>query len=55
MVKHVVVVVYDVVIGEIALILFLKIEVVVVVLPTIIDSVVSSAVAGTFVVVPLVP
>ena len=47
--KHVVVVVvFDVVIGEIVLILLVKVDIVVGVLPTIIDSVVSSAVVGTF-------
>ena len=50
MAKHVVVVVvFDVVIGEFVLILLVKVDVVVGVLLTIIDSVVSSAVAGTFV------
>ena len=54
--KHVVVaVVFDVVLGEIVLILLVNVEVVVVVLPTIIDSEVSSAVAGIFVVVLVVP
>ena len=52
--KHVVVVVFGTVIGEIVLILLVKVDVVLGVLPTIIDSVVSSAVAGTFVVVPVV-
>ena len=55
MAKHVVVVVvFDVVIGEIVLILLVKVDVVVGVLPTIIDSVVSSAVVGTFVIVLVV-
>ena len=54
--KHVVVVVvFDVVIGEIVLILLGKVDEVVGALPTIIDSVVSSAVAGIFVVVLVVP
>ena len=51
MAKHVVVVVFVVVIGEIALILLVNVEVLVVALPKIIDSKVSSAVTWIFVVV----
>ena len=53
--KHVVVVVFGVVIAEIVLLLLVNVEVVVVVLPTIIDSVVSWAVAGIFVALLVVP
>ena len=53
--KHVVVVVvFDVVNGEIVLILLVKVDIVVGVLPTIIDSVVSSADVGTVVIVLVV-